>query len=83
MFRKRLLHLTQLSAVALGGYYAGQNKDNIFNFVWENSITIDGKRIKNMPGLPVFGTVSAATPFVESGSKDRVINITKLHTFFY
>ncbi|XP_075985288.1 endonuclease G, mitochondrial [Anticarsia gemmatalis] len=78
MFRKRLFHLAQLSAVGLGGYYAGQNKEKISNLFGEDSITIDGKRIKNMPGLPVFGTVSAATPYMESGgAKDRISQIMK------
>lgn len=72
MYRKRLLHLAQLSAVACTGYFVGQqNSKNNENYV-DNEITIDGRPLKNMPGLPIFGTVSAATPYTESGPKDRV-----------
>ncbi|CAB3229657.1 unnamed protein product [Arctia plantaginis] len=78
MLRKRLLYLAQLSAVGFGGYYVGQNKEKYCDFLYGNSVTVDGKRILNKPGLPVFGTVSAATPFVETnGSKDRISQIMK------
>ena len=76
MFRKRLMHVAQLSAVGLTGYYVGQNIDKFHNFVWNDSIIVDGKRVKSMPGLPVFGTVSAATPYTDTGSsKDRVRSV--------
>uniref|UniRef100_A0A2A4JYS5 Endonuclease n=1 Tax=Heliothis virescens TaxID=7102 RepID=A0A2A4JYS5_HELVI len=78
MFRKRLLHFAQLSAIGLTGFYVGQNTDKFNNNLWDDSIIVDGKRVKSMPGLPVFGTVSAATPFTESsGGKDRVSQIMK------
>lgn len=73
MLHKRLLNVVQLSVVGFGGYHIGQNKDKYCDYFYGNSVTIDGKRIINKPGLPVFGTVSAATPFVETGGpKDRV-----------
>lgn len=73
MFRRRLLHIAQLSAIGLTGFYVGQNKDYFHNFLWDDSVIVDGKRLKSMPGLPVFGTVSAATPYMETGgTKDRV-----------
>lgn len=77
MFRNRLLQIAQLSAVGLTGFYIGQNKDKFSNYNNEDSIVIDGKRLRSMPGLPVFGTVSAATPYTDSGSsKDRVRFVT-------
>ncbi|XP_053618087.1 endonuclease G, mitochondrial-like [Plodia interpunctella] len=77
MFRKRLLYLTQLSAVGLAGYCAGQYSGKIGNDD-SQAVTIDGKRVQSMPGLPIFGTVSAATPFNDMGSaKDRVSQIMK------
>lgn len=71
MYRKRLLNLAQLCAVGCTGYFAGQLSKNK-EYDGENEITVDGRRLKNMPGLPIFGTVSAATPYTESGPKDRV-----------
>ncbi|KAH9637401.1 hypothetical protein HF086_012014 [Spodoptera exigua] len=78
MIRNRLLQIAQLSAVGLTGFYIGQNKDKFSNYNNDDSIIIDGKRLRSMPGLPVFGTVSAATPYTDSGSsKDRVSQIMK------
>ncbi|KAF9411494.1 hypothetical protein HW555_009735 [Spodoptera exigua] len=78
MIRNRLLQIAQLSAVGLTGFYIGQNKDKFSNYSNDDSIIIDGKRLRSMPGLPVFGTVSAATPYTDSGSsKDRVSQIMK------
>lgn len=78
MFRKGVVHFTQLVFVGFAGYHIGQNKDKIYYFLHEDSIVLDGKRIKKMPGLPVFGTVSAAAPFTDSSStKDRISQIMK------
>lgn len=66
MFRKRLFHLAQLGAVGFTGYFIGQYKDRLCSA--EDTIFLDGRKLKSMPGLPIFGTVSAATPFVEGGS---------------
>lgn len=71
MIKKRLLHFIQLSAVGFTGYYVGQNKDNFANILNEDSVIVNGNVLKKMPGLPIFGTVSAAAPYVESGA-DRV-----------
>ncbi|XP_013191831.1 endonuclease G, mitochondrial [Amyelois transitella] len=77
MFRKRLVYLAQLSAVGLTGYYAGQFSEKFKNDDAQ-TVMIDGKRVQSMPGLPIFGTVSAATPFSDVGStKDRVSQIMK------
>lgn len=71
MIRKRLFHLAQLAAVGFTGYLVGQNKDRLLSD--EERIVVDGRILKSMPGLPIFGTVSAATAFVEGGSnRDRV-----------
>lgn len=65
------MYIAQLSAVGLTGYYVGQNTDKFHNFLWNDSIIVDGKRLKSMPGLPVFGTVSAATPYTETGGTNN------------
>ncbi|XP_022125860.2 endonuclease G, mitochondrial [Pieris rapae] len=74
MISKRLLHLAQLSAVGLTGYLIGQRKC----FEKDKSVVLPGKTLTSLPGLPIFGTVSAATPYVESGgAKGRVSEIMK------
>lgn len=73
MFRKKIFYLTQLSVVGLTGYCLGKYNKS------ENSLFIDGRRVLSMPGLPIFGTVSAATPYQESGSSSdgsRVSGVT-------
>ncbi|KPJ07662.1 Endonuclease G, mitochondrial [Papilio machaon] len=74
MIPRRLIQVAQFGAVGLTGYYVGliKNKNNLV----DNSVVIDGKIIRHMPGLPIFGTVSAATPYTESGST-RVSQIMK------
>lgn len=75
MFRKRLINLAQLSAVGVTAYYVGVYSERSYEKIkgCEESVFINGKSINNMPGLPIFGTVSAATPYTESGgAKDRV-----------
>ncbi|KPJ00833.1 Endonuclease G, mitochondrial [Papilio xuthus] len=74
MISRRLIQVAQFGAVGLTGYYVGhvKNKNNLV----DNSLEIDGKIIQHMPGLPIFGTVSAATPYTESGST-RVSQIMK------
>ncbi|XP_045762596.1 endonuclease G, mitochondrial [Maniola jurtina] len=75
MIPKRLLHVAQLSAVGIAGYYIGQTEK--FN-VCKESVLVDGKLISSKPGLPIFGTVSAAAPFTDSSiPKDRVSQIMK------
>lgn len=69
MISKRLLHLAQLSAVGLTGYFIGQHDKYFKN---EDKL-VNGKTLTTLPGLPIFGTVSAATPYTESGgARDRV-----------
>ncbi|XP_034825929.1 endonuclease G, mitochondrial [Maniola hyperantus] len=75
MIPKRLLHVAQLSAVGIAGYYIGHTEK--FNGCKE-SVLVDGKLISSKPGLPIFGTVSAAAPFTDSSTpKDRVSQIMK------
>ncbi|XP_026750472.1 endonuclease G, mitochondrial [Galleria mellonella] len=76
MMRKRLLHFVQLGTVGIAGYFIGQhglkNDDN------DDSFLINGKKIRKMPGLPIYGTVSAAAPYTDSSSaKYRVPEIMK------
>lgn len=79
MIHKRVLHLAQLSVVGLAGYYIGQ-KEKIFENN-ENIVLQNGKTLKSMPGLPIFGTVSAAVPYTDGGHvKDRVCFI---HLFMF
>jgi len=61
-------NLTALTSVGLGGWCLGKfseqrqySKDN------ETSV-LSEVRIRNMPGLPLFGTVSAATPLTPAES---------------
>ncbi|XP_059055944.1 endonuclease G, mitochondrial [Achroia grisella] len=78
MFHKRLLHFVQLGGVGVAGYFVGQYGYNLKKEGQNDCLLINGNRIKNMPGLPIFGTVSAAAPFTESGTaKYRVPEIMK------
>ena len=61
--RMRLKSLASLSCAATSGIVAGTLIERRRN---DNS-SADFKPARKMPGLPVFGTVSAATPF--SGSE--------------
>lgn len=69
--RRVAFHLTALTSVGVGGWYMGKfseqrqySKDN------ETSV-LSVTQIRNMPGLPLFGTVSAATPFTPAESYDN------------
>ncbi|XP_068625046.1 endonuclease G, mitochondrial [Battus philenor] len=74
MVPKRVVRIVQLGIVGVTGYYVGLNKNKIG--LLNNLVEVDGKKIRNMPGLPIFGTVSAATPYIETGST-RVSQIMK------
>lgn len=81
------LKITALTSVGLGGWFAGQlfekwkhvkkNRESQTSLLSELSI-------KNMPGLPIFGTVSAATPMlplenkVEPGSPSLSPNASRI-----
>ncbi|XP_045505656.1 endonuclease G, mitochondrial [Colias croceus] len=73
MISKRLLHIAQLSAVGLAGYfvgYKGKNKND--------ESLVNGKTLRSLPALPIFGTVSAAVPYTEGGgAKERISEIMK------
>ncbi|XP_037297884.1 endonuclease G, mitochondrial-like [Manduca sexta] len=72
MFRKKIFYLAQLSAVGLTGYYFGLNKNA------DETLMVDGRSLRSMPGLPIFGTVSAATPYSDTGSdSSRISQIMK------
>lgn len=78
MVNKGLGKLILLSGAGLSGFLVGsyfENKHNLLN-------TLKLKHThKSYPGLPLFGTVSAATPFTpalkEQGSASRVSQIMK------
>lgn len=73
MIRKKVVYLAQLSAVGFTGYCFGIYNSRKDGFITENAVTINGRNIRSLPGLPIFGTVSAATPFAEGGlTRDRV-----------
>lgn len=73
MFRKKLLQIVQFSTVGVVGYYAGQFSTKSTSGEGQETLVIDGRSVTNMPGLPIFGTVSAAAPYTDSGApKDRV-----------
>nr|AKB95585.1 DNA/RNA non-specific endonuclease [Chilo suppressalis] len=78
MFRKKISYIAQLSTVGLAGYALGQYNSKSIDNLSENSLLINGKTIRNMPGLPIFGTVSAAAPYTDGGIvKDRISQIMK------
>lgn len=66
------LKITALTSVGLGGWFAGQLFEK-WKHVRENrdsqTSLLSQISIKNMPGLPIFGTVSAATPLTPSDNK--------------
>ncbi|CAK1591089.1 unnamed protein product [Parnassius mnemosyne] len=74
MISKIIKQVIQLGAVGVTGYYVG-HYNNKKAFI-DSYVEVDGKRLKSMPGLPIFGTVSAATPYIESGPT-RVSQIMK------
>lgn len=61
------MKVVQFGAVGLTGYCIGYHFKDRSDFI-HNSIEVDGKKLRNMPGLPIFGSVSAAAPFTESSS---------------
>lgn len=79
MSKKYIFQIAQLGAMGFSGYCLGSyvQKEKKCNVNGE-SIFVNGSVIKNMPGLPIFGTVSAATPFSSDGKAiDRVSQIMK------
>lgn len=74
MFRKKLLQVVQFSTIGVAGYYVGQLRAKPSSNEGEEALIINGRTVTSMPGLPIFGTVSAAAPFSDSGTTktDRV-----------
>ncbi|XP_076232410.1 endonuclease G, mitochondrial [Calliopsis andreniformis] len=67
-----ILKVSTLSTVGLGGWYLGKysEKQQLNAEKRNNGASIfSNVNIKNMPGLPLFGTVSAATAFVPAESE--------------
>ncbi|KAL4708656.1 hypothetical protein ACJJTC_008182 [Scirpophaga incertulas] len=77
MLHKRIFLVAQLGAVGFTGYFIGQYKAKYSEDVCDNALIVNGKSIKRMPGLPIFGTVSAAAPYSDTPVKDRVSQIMK------
>lgn len=58
--RRVIFNLTTLTSASLGGWYLGRCFEQKQRLNEEDNGTA---RIQKLPGLPLFGTVSAATPF--------------------
>ncbi|XP_011554748.3 endonuclease G, mitochondrial [Plutella xylostella] len=79
MIHKKLLQVAQLSAVGFAGYYAGSySQKHSANQSLVDSVVIDGRTVKNLPGLPIFGTVSAAAPYFDSGSPKDTSRVSQI-----
>lgn len=68
------LKITAISSVGLGGWFAGQffEKSKHAREKCESPTSLMSEIcVKNMPGLPIFGTVSAATPMLPSEIKSN------------
>uniref|UniRef100_A0A6M2DV22 Endonuclease n=1 Tax=Xenopsylla cheopis TaxID=163159 RepID=A0A6M2DV22_XENCH len=79
-----LVHASLLSGVSLVSYLIGSNieRNNILNQLKTYNLDlenfIDGNsKINKKPGLPIFGTVSAATPFSDTSHPTRISQIMK------
>ncbi|KAL6258872.1 hypothetical protein P5V15_010817 [Pogonomyrmex californicus] len=57
-------NLTALTSVGLGGWYLGKFSEQRRYSKDNETDGLSASQIRNMPGLPLFGTVSAATPLV-------------------
>ena len=65
--RRMLIQLTTLTGVGFGAWYAGKYSEkkestSIINNDSSNTFALNVKNIRSRPALPIFGTVSAATP---------------------
>ncbi|XP_014482764.1 PREDICTED: endonuclease G, mitochondrial isoform X2 [Dinoponera quadriceps] len=86
------LNLVTLSSVGLGGWYLGKfsERKRCSNEKDNGTIKFSKARICNMPALPLFGTVTAATPLTpvenkpEMGSKisSTAARISQVRTSF-
>lgn len=59
---RRIVYNLTLTSVGMGGWYLGKLSEQ--RRYWKDNETsvLSATKIRNMPGLPLFGTVSAATP---------------------
>ncbi|KAG7209321.1 hypothetical protein KM043_015432 [Ampulex compressa] len=63
--QKFALSLTGLTSAGLGGWYVGrQSVKGHENAEKDSGRDVFSKTLRVMPGLPIFGTVSAATPII-------------------
>ncbi|XP_011869319.1 PREDICTED: endonuclease G, mitochondrial [Vollenhovia emeryi] len=73
------LNLAALTSVGMGGWYLGKFSEQ--RRYSTDSGTSVLSAVQNMPGLPLFGTVSAATPFTPSEkSCDMGSNLSSIAT---
>ncbi|KAK0179682.1 hypothetical protein PV327_005413 [Microctonus hyperodae] len=62
-----VLKLSAIATASIGGWYAGQNYERIQQLNNDKNKGVDifsCSSFKSKPGIPLFGTVSAATPFI-------------------
>lgn len=60
--RRIAFNLTALTSVGLGGWYLGKFSEQRQYPKDNETRVLSTERIRSVPGLPLFGTVSAATP---------------------
>lgn len=76
VFTKVILKVSTLSTVGFGGWYLGKYTEQNRQLNAENgnsgTCILSNINIKQMPGLPLFGTVSAATSFVPAESETNM-----------
>lgn len=67
------MKISALASASLGGWYAGQHfeRSQHLNDDKDSGTSLfDNWKIKQKPGLPIFGTVSAASPIVPTDNSD-------------
>lgn len=73
MVNKKLIQYAVLSSVSVGSFIAG----TFFEQKWGTpSCTL--RNLKNYPGLPIFGSVSAATPFTSVPTTQGSVNVNRV-----
>lgn len=69
---KSVLKISSVTGAGIFGWYAGKHYEQYSNYNKGRHGVVYYHDIKRLPGLPIFGTVSAATPFdpnAEMGTK--------------
>jgi len=76
MANKKLVQYAVLSGVSLGSFLAGSYIER--KYKCNNSNLCSFENFKRLPGLPIFGSVSAATPFSSAPSIQDPINVNRV-----